>query len=171
MNIFYWFSLVFGIVGIHNLCFVLLLSGQQTAQEIDFNKLVKCISKVESNDNPKAVNKKSGARGQYQFMPKTWVWLLTDIMKEVKYADFKYAFNAEVSKRACKMYLQWIYKHLKTQLPNRKDYLELISASYNSGHNRVIKSKGIPKIKETENYVKKVKKLYYQEGDDAGNKN
>ena len=38
----------------------------------NLDTLLDAISFVESSDNPKAVNKRTGARGAYQFLPIAW---------------------------------------------------------------------------------------------------
>ena|SRR3990167_585098 len=130
-------SLTSGMAGVTP-CHALLL-GEAKPQGIDFDKLVKCISQVESNNNPKAVNKKSGALGQYQFMPKTWKEVITKLMKQPQYQDFKYAINPIIARQACEAYLHWIEKALQN---HKLASLDNIIQSYNAGIGTVIRYKG-----------------------------
>ena len=118
------------------------------------DSILNAIADVESNGNPKAVSP-VGARGEYQFMKNTWVWLWTDILKEPKYANFDNAFNQVLSRRAAAAYLVYIDKFLsKKGLASKEN----IIAAYNGGIGNVVKYKGVPKFVETQNYVKRVLK-------------
>jgi len=103
--------------------------------------LVKAIIKAESNFNPKAVSR-AGARGLMQIMPDNFSLLqiddpfdpLENIMGGTRYfRSLLDCFNWELS---------------------------LALAGYNAGPQRVKQYNGIPPIRETQDYVKRVKKYY-----------
>lgn len=99
--------------------------------------LIKAVIKQESAFNPKAVSK-AGAKGLMQLMPKT-----------AQFYGVTNVFNPKQNIFAGTKHLKGLMNHFNGSLP-------LSLAAYNAGANRVIKAKGIPNIRETKNYVKKV---------------
>lgn len=104
-------------------------------------ELITAVIKVESSFNPYAVSKK-GAMGLMQLMPET--------AKEMQVgAPFEAKENIMGGSR-----------YLRKMLNLFKGDLRLGLAAYNAGPNRVLKNGIIPKIPETEQYVKKVMREY-----------
>lgn len=108
---------------------------------VDAN-LVRAVIKVESNFNPHAVSHK-GAMGLMQLMPNT--------AKSLKVGD---AFDPDQNVDAG-------VRHLKSLLESYNGNLELSLAAYNAGEGAVKRSRGVPKIPETREYVKKITDLYW----------
>ena len=106
--------------------------------------LLHAIVQVESNYNPKAISPK-GAVGLMQLMPAT--------AKHFSVIDrTEPAANLNGGAR--------YFRYLLTLFDEN---LSLALAAYNAGENAVKRyGNTIPPYKETKNYVKKVKKLYYQ---------
>jgi len=103
--------------------------------------LLKAVMKVESDFNPKAVSKK-GATGLMQIMPQNYELL-----------QIKDPFNPRESIMGGAWYL--------SQLLDRFDgNVKLALAAYNAGPRTVERSRSIPPIKETVEYVKKIMKYY-----------
>lgn len=103
--------------------------------------LIRAIIKVESNFDPRAVSPK-GARGLMQLMPAT--------IKMLHVADpFDPAENIHAGSRYLRMLLDTFH-----------DQLALSLAAYNAGPALIQSKGGIPEIKETKNYVKKVLATY-----------
>jgi len=103
--------------------------------------LIRAIIKVESNFDPRAVSPK-GAQGLMQLMPAT--------IKMLHVADpFDPAENIHAGSRYLRMLLDTFH-----------DQLALSLAAYNAGPSLVQSKGGIPEIKETKNYVKKVLATY-----------
>lgn len=105
-------------------------------------KLVAAVMSVESNFNPGAVSAK-GASGLMQLMPGTAALYNTSDL-------FDPAQNVEAG-----------VSHLKMLLDRYKGNLSLVLAAYNAGAKTVDQYKGIPPYKETQDYVKKVLRLYH----------
>lgn len=103
--------------------------------------LILAIAKAESNFNPYAVSKK-GAKGLMQLMPV--------ILKKYNVKD---PFSPHENMEAGVRYISYLFKRFKD--------LKLVIASYNAGPTRVAKSKRVPDIKETKEFLKKV--LWYYE--------
>lgn len=108
--------------------------------EIDAN-LVMTIIAVESGFNPKATSPKN-AQGLMQLIP--------DTAKRFRVKD---AYNAEDNIKGGLAYLQWLLSYFQGDIV-------LVAAAYNAGERAVEKYKGIPPYPETQNYVKKITKLY-----------
>jgi soluble lytic murein transglycosylase len=108
--------------------------------DIDSN-LIRAIIKVESNFNTRAVSR-AGAKGLMQLMPKTAYKM--DVMDP---------FNPEENIFGGVKY----FKYLLDRFDNN---LEISLAAYNAGETAVLKYGGIPKYRETRQYVKKVLKQY-----------
>ncbi|MGA1839123.1 MAG: transglycosylase SLT domain-containing protein [bacterium] len=107
---------------------------------IDSN-LIRAIIKVESNFNTRAVSR-AGAKGLMQLMPKTAYKM-----------DVSDPFNPEENIFGGVKY----FKYLLDRFDNN---LEISLAAYNAGETAVLKYGGIPKYRETRQYVKKVLKQY-----------
>jgi soluble lytic murein transglycosylase-like protein len=104
-------------------------------------ELIRAIIKVESSFNPYAVSEK-GAMGLMQLMPET--------AEEMQVGE---PFEAKENIMGGSRYLR--------KLLNMFDGdLRLGLAAYNAGPNKVLKNRSIPKIPETEQYVKKVMREY-----------
>jgi soluble lytic murein transglycosylase-like protein len=104
--------------------------------------LVRAVVKVESNFNPHAISRK-GAMGLMQLMPST--------AKTLKVGN---AFDPDQNVDAG-------VRHLKSLMQNYNGNLELSLAAYNAGEGAVNRSRGIPKYRETRDYVKKITDLYW----------
>ena len=104
--------------------------------------LVKAIIMVESRYNPHAVSKQ-GAKGLMQLMPRT-----------ARSLGVEDCFNPEHN-------VNGGVKYLKQLLDEFDDNLEFALAAYSAGSSRVRRYRGIPPIKATQCYVKKVF-AYYQ---------
>jgi soluble lytic murein transglycosylase len=104
-------------------------------------ELIRAIIKVESSFNPYAVSEK-GAMGLMQLMPET--------AEEMQVGE---PFEAKENIMGGSRYLR--------KLLNMFDGdLRLGLAAYNAGPTKVLKNRSIPKIPETEQYVKKVMREY-----------
>lgn len=103
--------------------------------------LIKSIIATESDFNPKAVSPK-GARGLMQLMPET-----------AKRLGVENSFDPEQN-------IQGGVKHFRTLLDTFNQDVSLSLAAYNAGENLVQRIGRIPAIKETQEYVKIVKKRY-----------
>ena len=101
------------------------------------------LLKTESNFNPKAVNKASGAQGLAQVMPDT----ADDPGYDVK--PLSDPFNAEDSIRFSAEYLSAMLEEF------RGDY-DLALAAYNAGPGRVRTYRGVPPFAETQKYIEKI---------------
>jgi hypothetical protein len=103
--------------------------------------LVRSVVKVESNFNPNAVSRK-GAMGLMQLMPST--------ARSLKVSNpFDPAQNVDAGVR-----------HLKSLLESYRGDLRLSLAAYNAGSTAVARSAGVPRIRETQNYVRRITDLY-----------
>ncbi|HEV2399693.1 MAG TPA: lytic transglycosylase domain-containing protein [Candidatus Sulfotelmatobacter sp.] len=104
--------------------------------------LVRAVIRVESNFNSNAVSRK-GAMGLMQLMPKT--------ARELKVKNpFDPAQNVDAGVR-----------HLKYLLQNYNGDVNLTLAAYNAGEGAVRRSAGVPHIAETQDYVRRITKIYY----------
>jgi soluble lytic murein transglycosylase-like protein len=103
--------------------------------------LIKSIIAAESGFNPKAVSSK-GARGLMQLMPAT-----------AELLGVSNSFDPEQN-------IQGGVKHFRTLMDNFKEDIPLSLAAYNAGESRVQRLGRIPPIKETQDYVQSVTKLY-----------
>ncbi len=105
------------------------------------SSLIKAIIKVESNFNARAVSR-AGAKGLMQLMPKT-----------AHRMDVTDPFNPEENIFGGVKY----FKYLLERFDNN---LEISLAAYNAGETAVLKYGGIPRYRETKQYVRKVLKQY-----------
>jgi soluble lytic murein transglycosylase-like protein len=107
--------------------------------------LIKAIIKTESDFDRYAVSSR-GAQGLMQLMPST--------ARDLKVAD---PFNPEQNIDGGVRYLHSLLKMFKGNLV-------LSLAAYNAGPTTVIKSRGVPRITETKNYVRRVLGHYRRYG-------
>jgi soluble lytic murein transglycosylase-like protein len=103
--------------------------------------LIKSIIATESGFNPKAISSK-GARGLMQLMPAT-----------AERLGVSNSFDPEQN-------IQGGVKHFRSLMDSFKEDVSLSLAAYNAGENRVARLGKIPAIKETQDYVHLVTKLY-----------
>jgi len=104
--------------------------------------LLKAIIKAESDFDPRAVSKK-GAKGLMQIMPENFKPLgITD------------PFDPSQNIHAGARYFKQMYDRFKGKL-------SLSLAAYNAGPTAVEHYKTVPPYEETEEYVKRVLKFYY----------
>jgi len=103
--------------------------------------LVHAIVKVESDFNPYALSSK-GAMGLMQLMPQTAVDM-----------NVKNSFNPHEN-------IDGGVKYLKYLMDRYEGNLSLALAAYNSGETAVKRWGTVPPFRETQNYVKRILKLY-----------
>ncbi|MDI9570616.1 MAG: lytic transglycosylase domain-containing protein [Pseudomonadota bacterium] len=116
----------------------------QTAKRHDVDPaLIKAVIKAESNFNHRAVSPK-GARGLMQLMPST--------AHALQVPD---SFHPESNVEGGVKYLRYLMELFRNDL-------SLALAAYNAGENAVIKHRGIPPYRETQNYVQRVLSHYRQ---------
>jgi soluble lytic murein transglycosylase len=108
---------------------------------LDF-PLIKAVIRAESAFNPKAVSRK-GAMGLMQIMPQN--------LKAFKVHD---PFDPWQNIMGGSRYLKSLIKRFNGQLP-------LALAAYNAGPKTVDHYRGIPPIRETEEYVKRVMRFFH----------
>jgi hypothetical protein len=107
--------------------------------------LVRAVIETESNWNPSAVSRK-GAIGLMQLMPNT--------AQRFGVRDF---YTPQQNVEAGVTYL-------KTLLERYDGNLDLALAAYNAGEGAVDRAHGIPRFRETRDYVQKVQNAYYRPG-------
>ncbi|HZU41823.1 MAG TPA: lytic transglycosylase domain-containing protein [Terriglobales bacterium] len=109
--------------------------------DVDPN-LVRAVVKVESNFNAHAVSAK-GAMGLMQLMPAT--------ARELNVSNpFDPQQNVDAGVR-----------HLKHLLNNYNGDIRLTLAAYNAGQGAVERHGGVPRFRETQDYVKRITNLYW----------
>jgi soluble lytic murein transglycosylase-like protein len=121
-----------------------VIEAAATRHGVDPN-LVRAIVRVESNFNPHAVSRK-GAMGLMQLMPAT-----AQSMNVSNAFDPNQNVDAGV-------------RHLKSLLDNYNGNVPLTLAAYNAGSGAVKRNNGIPPFRETQDYVRKITKLYNYNG-------
>ncbi|MEJ2270162.1 MAG: lytic transglycosylase domain-containing protein [Desulfobulbaceae bacterium] len=105
-------------------------------------ELIQAIIKIESSFNPFAISER-GAMGLMQLMPET-----------AKEMNVESPFEAEENIMGGSRYLRKLHDLFAGDL-------QLVLAAYNAGPNRILKNNHrIPRIPETEEYVKKVLQEY-----------
>ncbi len=107
---------------------------------IDTNLAMSFIA-VESNFNVQATSPKN-AQGLMQLIPETAARF-----------GVKDAYKAEDNIKGGLAYLQWLLAYFEGDV-------QLVAAAYNAGEGAVQKYKGVPPYAETQQYVKKIAKLY-----------
>lgn len=107
---------------------------------IDENLAMSFIA-VESNFNVQATSAKN-AQGLMQLIPETAARF-----------GVKDAYKAEDNIKGGLAYLQWLLAYFEGDVA-------LVAAAYNAGEAAVVKYKGVPPYAETQQYVKKISKLY-----------
>ena len=108
--------------------------------------LVRSVVKVESNFNPNAVSRK-GAMGLMQLMPST--------ARSLNVANpFDPQQNVDAGVR-----------HLRRLLDSYGGNVSLSLAAYNAGSGAVARSAGVPRFRETQNYVRRITNLYNSGGE------
>lgn len=117
---------------------------KRTAEKYNVDPaLVKAVIKTESNFNHRAVSPK-GARGLMQLMPSTAYAL-----------QVPDSFHPDNNVEGGVKYLRYLMELFRNDL-------SLTLAAYNAGENAVIKHRGIPPYRETQNYVQRVLSQYHQ---------
>lgn len=104
-------------------------------------ELVQAVAKVESNFNPYAISSR-GALGVMQLIPET-----------AKRFGVVNTFDPEQNIQGGVKFLRFLLEMFPDNLPH-------VLAAYNAGENAVVKYKGIPPYPETQDYVKRITKLY-----------
>ena len=103
--------------------------------------LVRSVIKVESNFNPNAVSRK-GAMGLMQLMPST-----------ARSLNVSNPFDPQQNVDAG-------VRHLRKLLDSYGGNVRLTLAAYNAGSGAVARSAGVPRFRETQNYVRRITNLY-----------
>jgi len=118
-----------------------LVQSTAARHGVDAN-LVRAVIETESGGNPSAVSRK-GAVGLMQLMPTTALEL-----------GVKNMYSAEQN-------LEAGVRYLHTLLDRYAGDLDKALAAYNAGAGAVDRAGGVPKYRETRDYVKKVTNSYY----------
>lgn len=101
--------------------------------------LLAAVAHVESRFNPQAVSPK-GAQGLLQLMPQT-----------AERFGVNDAFDARENVEAGARYLSWLLERYKGDM-------DLALAGYNAGENAVDRHQGVPPYRETQSYVRSVRR-------------
>ncbi|CAN7661111.1 transglycosylase SLT domain-containing protein [Pseudoduganella sp. LjRoot289] len=129
---------------------------EQLAPQFEIDpRLAMAIISVESGFNTRALSPKN-AQGLMQLIPET-----------AERFRVKDAFDAEQNIRGGLAYLRWLLAYFRGDV-------QLVAAAYNAGEKAVDQHKGVPPYAETQEYVKRVARLYkhaihpYQRGLTSG---
>ncbi|OFV98502.1 MAG: hypothetical protein A3H94_00675 [Acidobacteria bacterium RIFCSPLOWO2_02_FULL_60_20] len=117
------------------------LIEQAAAQHQIDADLIRAIIQVESNFDPYAISP-AGARGLMQLIPAT-----------ARRFGVANPFDPRAN-------LDGGIRYLKYLLGMYGGDLQLSLAAYNAGENTVARSRGVPPIRETQNYIRKIGELY-----------
>ena len=117
------------------------LIEQAAAQHQIDADLIRAIIQVESNFDPYAISP-AGARGLMQLIPAT-----------ARRFGVANPFDPRAN-------LDGGIRYLKYLLGMYGGDLQLSLAAYNAGENTVARSRGVPRIRETQNYIRKIGELY-----------
>ena len=117
-----------------------LFRASASRYRLDEN-LLKAIASVESSFDPRAISRK-GCIGLMQLHPDT-----------AKRFQVKNIFDPADNIEGAAKYLNFLMDFFHGNLTQ-------VLAAYNSGEHAVVRHKGIPPYKETQNYVRKVSALY-----------
>ena len=118
-----------------------IIANASHQYDVSFS-LLKAIIKAESDFDPRAVSKK-GAKGLMQIMPENF-----------KPLGIKDPFDPSQNIHAGARYFKQMYDRFKGKL-------SLSLAAYNAGPTAVERYKTVPPYEETEEYVSRVLKFYY----------
>jgi soluble lytic murein transglycosylase-like protein len=120
-----------------------LIDWQAKSFDVD-PRLIKAVIMVESNGNPKALSKK-GAQGLMQIMPST-----------ARALALQHPFDPDENIGAGTKYLRFLHDRFMGNL-------DLVLAAYNAGPETVAyHNMSVPSIKETVQYVERVKKYCFR---------
>jgi len=115
------------------------------------DNLLDAVESVESSGNPNAINKASGARGAFQFLPIAWKDVVQNYPEMKRYSDYEdNSMDRGISREFAKRLMELNVKRL-----GKKANLDNVLASYNYGIGHVRKGHPIPP--ETVDYIKKVR--------------
>jgi soluble lytic murein transglycosylase-like protein len=124
-----------------NLANISALIEQAAAEHGLDPELIRAVVEVESNFNPLAVSPK-GAMGLMQLIPGT-----------ARRFGVSNAFDPAENLGGGARYLKYLIGMFEGNL-------ELSLAAYNAGENAVLRSRGVPAIRETRDYVRKINGIY-----------
>jgi len=115
------------------------------------------IKQIESGGDPHAYNKRSGARGLYQFLPIAWKDVQQHYPSLKKYEYIPYVHDPEISKIFAEKYFIILEEYLRNY--GKSVTMKNILMSYNMGIGNFIIGK---KFKESEEYVRKYRRYELQ---------
>lgn len=135
------------------------LAGSTRSQDLkkfEINeKFIEALIAIESSNDPRAHNKKTGARGLTQITPRAWHDLVRHFPKKYNHLVYRRdIFSPHIAKAAGNDYLLIIQHYLK-----KKDIpvtLDTVIAVYNWGIGN-LRQHGLPRMPlETQQYIKKM---------------
>jgi soluble lytic murein transglycosylase-like protein len=121
--------------------YIASLIEQAAAQHSVDPELIRAVVEVESNYNPLAVSPK-GAMGLMQLIPGT-----------ARRFGVSNVFDPAENLNGGVRYLKYLIGMFEGNL-------ELTLAAYNAGENAVLRSRGVPAIRETRDYIRKINGIY-----------